>query len=664
MRIMKNTIEAARLIFAIRRRLGDKKIELRAAGEWDERLDQMLRGWHWWHHAEDGKRTAPQEVAKLLRFISAAEVEVREILRETNREDVMSDATTEHTRLEIIELHEELIYFIGVLDGLRRSFEEEHEELRHILRTWDSNPETVHSFMQILAEVFKRLNTLVEIAADGYLYKPDAEREAALIARIAALEEQLHAARGLSESGQREAAELRRALAREREEKEQQLKELQRAGALHAQRAAVLSEKVQKHEQALADMTQRLAHLQATPPAEHTRPSRRQFLKTILATAGATSAAAVIGGSLLAKSNPKIFSAIFGEPLPEPKSYKPLPKHTGPRITGELPAGVYIKFSNTRSLDAAIADAQFIQQFLQEATSQVDAVPLVVDTKARSDTRIVTITGDEFPKHSYPQYIVLLSQRFPFAPLGGVPGEALDMVNTLRSIGYNKKLYIIGHGKTTFRTLWPPGVAEELRERTKGIAAAYATLRDDRKLRRARTHMFKQYYRLAEEAARTFRGCRHNNHWWMRKHVDKWLIMAVMEQESLYNPEAVSHAAALGLMQLTPTTWKAVQKHPQFYLGHLPHWENKAGLIQSFKDNWFEPRNNIFMGTAYLSYQLHRFQGKVTDALAAYNAGEGAVDAAKAGKRALPAETQRYIKQVPERIEDIKHRAEREGLTP
>jgi soluble lytic murein transglycosylase-like protein len=84
------------------------------------------------------------------------------------------------------------------------------------------------------------------------------------------------------------------------------------------------------------------------------------------------------------------------------------------------------------------------------------------------------------------------------------------------------------------------------------------------------------------------------------------MVRAVIEQESGYRPCAVSNKGAQGLMQLMPDT---------------------AGLL-SVKDV-FDPRENIAAGAKYLRQLLDKFKGDNKLALAAYNAGPAAVDAAK-----------------------------------
>lgn len=103
--------------------------------------------------------------------------------------------------------------------------------------------------------------------------------------------------------------------------------------------------------------------------------------------------------------------------------------------------------------------------------------------------------------------------------------------------------------------------------------------------------------------------------------IDPQLVMAVIQAESAFNPSALSGKNAQGLMQLIPET------------------AERFGV----KDSW-NPIQNIKGGTAYLHWLLRHFEGKVDLVLAAYNAGEGAVDR----YQGIPPyqETRNYVKQI------------------
>ena len=99
------------------------------------------------------------------------------------------------------------------------------------------------------------------------------------------------------------------------------------------------------------------------------------------------------------------------------------------------------------------------------------------------------------------------------------------------------------------------------------------------------------------------------------------LVLAVMAQESGFNPNAVSPKNAQGLMQLIPDTAR------------------RFGVR-----NAMDPAQNVRGGMAYLRWLLAYYEGDVRLALAAYNAGEGAVNR----YRGVPpyAETQHYVRKI------------------
>jgi soluble lytic murein transglycosylase-like protein len=106
-----------------------------------------------------------------------------------------------------------------------------------------------------------------------------------------------------------------------------------------------------------------------------------------------------------------------------------------------------------------------------------------------------------------------------------------------------------------------------------------------------------------------------------RHRMDPALVRAVIETESNWNPRAYSHKGAGGLMQLIPTT------------------AQRFGAYDVFN-----PQQNIDAGVKYLRTLLERYNGNLDLALAAYNAGEGAVDRA----HGVPfyRETRNYVQRV------------------
>jgi soluble lytic murein transglycosylase-like protein len=106
-----------------------------------------------------------------------------------------------------------------------------------------------------------------------------------------------------------------------------------------------------------------------------------------------------------------------------------------------------------------------------------------------------------------------------------------------------------------------------------------------------------------------------------RHRVDPALVRAVIQAESNWNPKAYSRKGAGGLMQLIPTTAK------------------RYGAL-----DLFDPQQNINAGVKYLRTLLERYNGNLDLALAAYNAGEGAVDRA----HGVPSyrETRSYVQKV------------------
>ena len=106
-----------------------------------------------------------------------------------------------------------------------------------------------------------------------------------------------------------------------------------------------------------------------------------------------------------------------------------------------------------------------------------------------------------------------------------------------------------------------------------------------------------------------------------RYRVDPALVRAVIQTESNWNTSAVSRKGALGLMQLVPGT------------------AQQLGV-----NNAFDPKQNLDGGVHYLHNLLERYNGDLDKALAAYNAGPGAVD--RAGGVPQYRETREYVQKI------------------
>ena len=122
------------------------------------------------------------------------------------------------------------------------------------------------------------------------------------------------------------------------------------------------------------------------------------------------------------------------------------------------------------------------------------------------------------------------------------------------------------------------------------------------------------------------------DHWAAAHSLDSYLVAAVIRAESRFRPRAVSHAGAIGLMQITPPTgqWIAEQVGDEsFTIGDL-----------------YQPELNIRFGTWYLCYLRDRFTGDIDAALVAYNAGPSNLLRWQSGEGTIFPETEAYLARV------------------
>lgn len=93
--------------------------------------------------------------------------------------------------------------------------------------------------------------------------------------------------------------------------------------------------------------------------------------------------------------------------------------------------------------------------------------------------------------------------------------------------------------------------------------------------------------------------------------LDPYMVAAVVQTESGYDPRALSPAGAVGLMQLMPDT--------ATWITGLESWKGSDVPVLT------DPEDNLELGACYLAFLLRRFGGDTRPALAAYNAGQGTV---------------------------------------
>jgi soluble lytic murein transglycosylase len=128
--------------------------------------------------------------------------------------------------------------------------------------------------------------------------------------------------------------------------------------------------------------------------------------------------------------------------------------------------------------------------------------------------------------------------------------------------------------------------------------------------------------------------------------VDPALIWAMIREESWFNPEARSEAGALGLMQLMPDTARILEPKTVPFpddVGPSTLEEDQGGASDA--PVLFAPERNIALGVHFLSDLLVRFDGETVLAIAAYNAGPGAV--ARWTREIRTDEIDEFVEEIP-----------------
>ena len=113
--------------------------------------------------------------------------------------------------------------------------------------------------------------------------------------------------------------------------------------------------------------------------------------------------------------------------------------------------------------------------------------------------------------------------------------------------------------------------------------------------------------------------------------LDPYLVLGLIRQESLFDTRARSPATALGLMQLIQPTAARIAK--------------QLGLPAPTQETLFEPETNLTLGTQYLKDLLQRYSNNWHKALAAYNAGEAAVD--RWEKEIVTDDIEEFVERIP-----------------
>jgi soluble lytic murein transglycosylase len=115
------------------------------------------------------------------------------------------------------------------------------------------------------------------------------------------------------------------------------------------------------------------------------------------------------------------------------------------------------------------------------------------------------------------------------------------------------------------------------------------------------------------------------------RELDPYLVLGLIRQESLFDAQARSPASALGLMQLLPSTATRVAE--------------QIGVATPSSEKLFEPEINLTLGTEYLKTLMQRYSNNWFKAIAAYNAGEAAVD--RWEREIITDDLEEFVERIP-----------------
>jgi soluble lytic murein transglycosylase len=287
---------------------------------------------------------------------------------------------------------------------------------------------------------------------------------------------------------------------------------------------------------------------------------------------------------------------------------------------GRLPAA---REALTRGLEAAAPSDPQTPQLLYWTAR----LALLDPERQAGDDRVRTL-ADRFPY----TYYGLLARRGSIAEAESASPDALDGVRRLDEAGIARDVPPDAALFPKAAELWFLGLREDARDevliatrrappapdRAADVAEALATLGADAEaLRLVRRHFAPALERGDAGLSPAIWRRAYPAHLLdpirsrARDRVDPFLVAALIREESVYDPRAVSPVGAIGLMQIMPDTGRRVAL--------------AVGLSDFSVEQLYTPEVNLTVGVRYLVDLLDRFAGNPAYAVAAYNAGPEAV---------------------------------------